>query len=483
MEATQDIGVVILGAAGDRGRSALESLPKLCVEERKKGIDLKLVCLAEAKEECRVHLGGTVAALFGVACPVVGMLAEAIPHALHWLGCSNGHRKLIVYDAAPTALHYQHLMAVLPHSERAHIYYFGEKPLFTQEAQVEFVERSFAGHTFFCEFIETENPAFRMANEFIRSEGLQIQRMHFWRASCMGISVAAGQGRGGVQGGALLDKAPHDLSVAIGLLGPRLLKRWSVSLVRTHLLALHEDALRLNRRNFLSVSNTPIEDLSSPARIPERLPAEALVSFDAHFALQGNITIPVSFIASWVGIQNAEPERSLSERLVRLGLGPEEWLNEEEPQVSRNLRYRYRNQEVRISLLEGLLGNRKVHLVLNLLAKFEGRRFVYLIGEDGRREAIFEEKSSRDYHASKEVDLLGIFKHVVEHCAGLSSADNISTGATVLVHKIMLSAQAQANDQLPAVDQDEAYRASVRAYRKYLVPVGPMPLGQGWSPH
>src|SRR5690349_2248927 len=29
MEATQDIGVVILGAAGDRGRSALESLPKL----------------------------------------------------------------------------------------------------------------------------------------------------------------------------------------------------------------------------------------------------------------------------------------------------------------------------------------------------------------------------------------------------------------------------------------------------------------------
>ena len=81
------------------------------------------------------------------------------------------------------------------------------------------------------------------------------------------------------------------------------------------------------------------------------------------------------------------------------------------------------------------------------------------------------------------MDLLGIFKRVVEHCAGLSSADNISTGATVLVHKIMLSAQAQANDQLPAVDQDEAYRASVQAYRKYLVPVGPMPLGQGWSPH
>jgi predicted dehydrogenase len=471
MEATNNVGIVIVGAAGDRGGAALEILPKLRAEESTQGINLELVCLAEAKEDSHVGLGSRVAALLGSPCQVVGMLVEAIPHVLRWLANGHGQRKLIVYDATPTAHHYLHLMSVLPHTERERIYYFGEKPLFTEQGQIEFIERNFAGQTFFCDLIETENPAFRATNEFIRAERFDIQRMFFWRASCMGVSIAAGDGRGGVEGGALLDKAPHDLSVAVGLLEPRNLMQSSVSQVGAHLLTLHESAFQRSSRNFLSVSGTSIQDISSPVRLHERWPAVALVSFDVDFALPGNVTVPVSFIASWLGIQNTHPELRLCDKLASLGIDEKEWLNSEEPRTSGNQRYRYANEEIRVALIEGLLSGRKVHLVLNLLSKFEGRRFVYLLGEDRQREIIFEEENASSYHEKKDADLLRIFQRVVEHCAGLSTAENVGTESTLLVHKIMLSAAMKANEQLRTIDQDQAYKASLRAYRKYLAPV------------
>lgn len=471
MNATRDIGLVIVGAAGNRGKSALEMLPKLSAQEKTKGINLELVGISEAKEESRVDLVDYAAARFGPSCFVVGTLVEAIPYALRWLASGQNQRKLIVYDASPTAHHYLHLMTVLPHSEREHIYYFGEKPLFTKESQADFVAHTFPSQTFFCEFIETENPVFRTANEFVHSECFQIQRMSFWRASCIGVEIAAGDGRGGVEGGALLDKAPHDLSVSLGLVGPRLVKNWSVSRARTHLLALHEEAFCLGARNFLSVARASLHDISVPARIPERLPADALISFDVALTRQDNRVIPATYIASWVGIQNTEPELLLSGRLADLGIASREWLNNEKSQVSRNRKYCYENQEVRLGLVEGLLGNRKAHLVLNFLAKFEGRRFVHLIGENHQREIIFEEKDGRVYHESKEADLFAVFQRVVEHCAGLHSAEYVATGASLLVHQIMLRALTKANEQLPSLGQDDSYRASLRAYGKYLEPV------------
>jgi predicted dehydrogenase len=471
MEATNNIGIVIVGAAGDRGAAALEILPRLQAEERTRGINLELVCLAEAKEDFHAALLSKVAALLDSECPVVGMLVEALPHMSRWLANGNGQRKLIVYDATPAAHHYLHLMSVLPRTERERIYYFGEKPLFTNQGQIEFIERNFAGQTFFCDLIETENPAFRATNEFIRAECIDIQRMFFWRASCMGVSIAAGDGRGGVEGGALLDKAPHDLSVAVGLLGPRNIMQSPVSQVRAHLLALHESAFERSSRSFLSVANASLEDISSSARLQESWPAVALATFDVDFTLPGNVAVPVSFIASWLGIQNTDAELSLCDKLASLGIDKKEWLNSENPRTSGNQKYCYVNQEVRLAVIEGLLRGCKVHLVLNLLSKFEGRRFVYLFGEDCQREIIFEEENAASYHEKKDADLLRVFQRVVEDCAGLSTAENISAEVTLLVHKIMLSATLKANEQLRTIDQDQAYKASLNAYRKYLAPV------------
>lgn len=143
MDAAKDIGLVIVGAAGYRGKSALEMLPKLSADVKAQGINLELVCLAEAREESRAELADYLSTRLACSRPVVGTLIEAIPYALRWLAEGQDQRKLIVYDAAPTAHHYLHLMTILPHSEREHIYYFGEKPLFTKEAQTDFVAHNF----------------------------------------------------------------------------------------------------------------------------------------------------------------------------------------------------------------------------------------------------------------------------------------------------------------------------------------------------
>jgi hypothetical protein len=468
MNTKYEIGVVILGAAGERGAAALEILPKLRAATGESGIKLELVCLAEAKEDVRAALCGKAAALLASPCPVVGILAEAIPHALRWLADGSGRRKVVVYDATPTIYHYLHLLTLLPHTQREQIFYFGEKPLFTKEGEIDFIEHNFPGQTFFCEFIETENPAFRAAQEFIRTKGLEIQRMCFWRASCMGVSVAAGDARGGIEGGALLDKAPHDLSVAVGLMGLCGSRKWSVNQARTHLLALHESAFRLKKRDFLSVANTPLEDLSVPARIPEQFPAAALVSFDVDFTSEGKSVVPVSFLSSWLGLQNIQPERCLSDKLAGFGINTSEWVNSEEPRRSKNLRYGYHNQEVRVALLDGVLGKRRIHLAVNLLAKFGGRRFVYLFGEDRQREVIFEEEDGQNYHEQKDADLFRVFRRVIDHCAGSGGAEYVGPEAALLVHKVMLSALTRANEQVHGMNQDQAYRDALRAYGKYL---------------
>jgi len=462
------IGFVILGAAGDRGAAALEILPRLCAAERDRGINVELVCLAEADQASFRDLAAKASSLLGSSCPVVSVLAEAIPYALRWLAHGTAPRKLVIYDATPTAQHYLHLMAVLPHSQRQPIFYFGEKPLFTNSGQVQFIENNFARETFFCEFIETENPAFRAARDFLRSEPFSLQRMFFWRASCMGVSIAAGDGRGGVEGGALLDKAPHDLSVALGLLEPQSLQSAKVRGVDIQTLALHPSRLDNAHPRFLSLANTPIANINSPASIPEFWPACGALSFDVDFTLTNGYCAPASFIASWLGLQDTPAELSLSHKLSILGLDSQDWLNTESSCQSQDGRYHYQNQEVRLALLEGNLAERKAHLFVNLLSKFGGRRSVCLVDKAGHHQTIFEEPPGADYHQQKDGDLLRIFQNVIEHCAGQGVAENIGPQATLAVHKIVLSVLDKVNQQFPGMNQGEADAASLRAYEKYL---------------
>jgi hypothetical protein len=125
---------------------------------------------------------------------------------------------IVVYDGTPAQLLETNFCYVLD-SSLPNVYYFGEKPIVTDPIALDKIVRSSGATPFFCDFIETSDPAVIMMKEFVRENKLLISKMRFWRASASGIKHLVGHDQQGVQGGALLDKAPHDLSIAVMFLG------------------------------------------------------------------------------------------------------------------------------------------------------------------------------------------------------------------------------------------------------------------------
>jgi len=162
-------------------------------------------------------------------------------------------------------------------------------------------------------------------------------------------------------------------------------------------------------------------------------------------------------------------EMCIRDRLRRLDVENEEWLDAEGEKISKNGKYRYCIEETRIGILACLLKGRPVHLVLNFIPKFKARRFVYLLHENAQRETIFSEEAGGPYEEKKHADLSAIFRRVVEHCAGVNIAENVGPEASLLVHKVMLTARARGNEHLRKINREEAYSASLQAYGKYLI--------------
>jgi len=349
------------------------------------------------------------------------------------------------------------------------VYYFGEKPLFTRLDEIEYVESVFPRTKFFCELIETENPALKSVKAFIDAEKVSIKRMWVWRASCTGVSIAAGDGRGGVEGGALIDKAPHDLSISVSVLGLDSIEDFRIPESRIDVLALHPEAFVRNQRNFLSIVNRPLATLVSAPRVPETLPADALLTFQVDWRVSGR-TIPAKYISSWVGRQNTPWEVVIEKKMSELGVEETEWIDSEEQKPSSNGKYSYRKDEIRIAILECDRSGFPIHLVLNFIPKYKTRRFAYLIDNDSRRQEIFvEDDPLSSYEEKKHSDLLSIFTTVLAECIAVGDAPNVGSAATLLVHRVMLQARAAANLSLDTLDEEIAYQDSLNAYRKYLV--------------
>lgn len=132
----------------------------------------------------------------------------------------NFPEAILFYDASPTNKHYYNLARILS-CENENFYYLGEKPIFTDPATINGFTEEIDDLPIFCDFIETCNPAVTAMTSYIKDNDLRIEKMAFWRAGSSGIKHIIGHEQQGVQGGAFLDKAPHDFSISTMLLDPR----------------------------------------------------------------------------------------------------------------------------------------------------------------------------------------------------------------------------------------------------------------------
>lgn len=497
------VGFVILGAGGYMGINALKVMRDLLPELSKEGVEAKLLCLAEPftrhwvaiaenhpPDHSQLLIFPNLDEILEKLEPAVLRDAEDFP--------------IIFYDASPTSMHYPNLELLYQEASDKHrsYSYFGEKPIFLDKKHIDHAQKRFkSGFHFFCELIETENPVFREVEKYLKDHrDLRIERVWMWRAGSSGVKKAIGADRPGVQGGALLDKSAHDLSITVGWLDPNKIVRAAIRDATAHKLLIAPEYYFKQTTSVLSTANGYLTDINIDLEHRSRLPADGLFSMDVTWELADQRSIPAHYIFSWMGVTEGVQEIPIINMLDGFGLRRDEWLLDEgwvvgpnDEEVSRlNLtdppRYAAHVREARVGVLECRDGDQTVYIVCNFLSQKERKdgadaggsasarihRFARIYRSKGGKydaESLYEERAEKSYNLFKQDDMVKIFKRVALHCLDEHEASCVSNRATLLIHEVMLEAQDIAMLKwTPVKEVDEHMRELLPEFEKRIRP-------------
>ena len=473
------VGVVILGAAGYiAGDTALPCLGR--VKERlarEHSVDLQLVAAADpvlfgvgAKTEADWKKTRSARGKLEQFQRDLGYchleedcanIIQIFANTEYW-SSRRFPSNVLVYDGTNAPLHGRNLLNILQ-SERDTVYYFGEKPIFYDPIMLRDVNpRDFDGKVY-CDFIETQNPATLKIKQYIYQNSLKIESMKFWRTGASGLKHIVGHQQKGVQGGAFLDKVPHDLSISTFLLG-------SESIVGFDINAAHIDYLICDRRDgelkLLDARNnwssTPHFDFRSRDNGDRsRLLADGQTQASISWKLSDGSQVVSSYLCGWLGVGNSDNERSFIDELRRLGFSDRQWLMTTEFDGTSGKRIKEQQARIGIMSLRAENGNR-YQLVTNLIA-FQDRSWRRFVPQFDRSISrwikVFDDRGSEvytwtgesgDYHDQKLEDMANVFTAVVRDIFGIKSCPELSNHAVYWVHKAMLNCRDNAIAEISA---------------------------------
>lgn len=116
---------------------------------------------------------------------------------------------ILIYDAGPSELHAAHLVKSMEHG----FFHVAEKPPYVnikEKKRIEELTRKQSGR-WSVDLIENESPVVKTALEYAEANRLKIKRMEAYRYNSMALKkLALGEHRLGVTGGDLLDKMLHE---------------------------------------------------------------------------------------------------------------------------------------------------------------------------------------------------------------------------------------------------------------------------------
>ena len=341
MPSNKNVHILILGASGYMGGNGLISIPHLVTMLEARGYSARLsVCVDKS------ILGKERAGDWIPLMTYIFKELQCVPRLLALLEETNqfiesvSNDPIIIYDATPTGLHTLHLN-ILIKTNHPNFTYVGEKPLFSDHSDIVTMKTMYPDLSFYCEFIEMQNPIFLALRTYLDAENCKIKHMTFWRAGSSGIKKLIKADRDGVAGGALFDKAPHDLSITTGILGAASVKNVDILSARIGTFLPHQRFVDTAERLFLSATNTHVADISTDYRRDRiALPADGLfaaetrwhVADDCHVAEKSQVT--VDYLFSWLGATTVQEvpvpqdpmEAHIVKRLETLGLSRDDWL-------------------------------------------------------------------------------------------------------------------------------------------------------------
>jgi predicted dehydrogenase len=459
------VGLLIFGADGYMGgRNALKCLPRICRELATQGITVEVPILADFSffkkdpdiaASARARADAAIASLnLNTKTDYLETADDAIRRVVAERTTYDDYDAIVAYDATPAQNHEDHLIKVLT-SGTPNLFYFGEKPLITDPAQLRLIKASTGLPPFFCDFIETKNPAVVLMQRFIVENRLTIEGMRFWRAGASGIKHIIGHDQNGVEGGALLDKAPHDLAIAAMLLGPDRIQNFKINTANVyHLIPKLDDGGNLTfldkKNHFLSKAELSF-DLHGPERANrQKLPADGLCEFAMQWTVGDGEAVPCKFVASWLGYlghadhKNAHRcEEEFVSELLALDINPNTWLMAERATGTSGRTCIERQARIAIVDTRDSRG-RSVKLVANfLIHENDGgafNRWVKVFRDGDKLPLNIPVDNAASYPEQKEIDLANVFKSVIVDCTGGAKANNLSSTAATWVHDALLQA-------------------------------------------
>jgi hypothetical protein len=388
------VGIIVCGAGYMGRENFLEgSLPLLIPELKKSRISCNYVYVIEPDKKTRKNLEKYNK---GLDFEDYGTFSTHL-ELFDYIERNQIIKKLnflLFYDASPTSGHYDNMSVLSSFSKKYGIEsaYLGEKPLCADVTGIKDMNR-LPYELIFCELIEMVNPVFLKVKDYIENKNLEILELYFWRAGSSALKKVIGTDRAGIQGGALLDKSPHDFSISVGLLGvdsiddkevePNLepppdkvgpenpIKPIKLSFIEDvkaniHYFSIHQDFFVQKKRCFLDARNYPLYEEEFNKFLKEWkigpkpliMPADGLFSCSFNWKIKDNRKIKATYLFSWIGVvSNIEERKFISEEEIfikkfkKFGLESKMWLDYQyqEPKVEW-FKKELQTEDVRIDL-------------------------------------------------------------------------------------------------------------------------------------
>lgn len=348
------------------------------------------------------------------------------------------HDRVVLYDATSPERHYGNMVV----AATVGLDYLGEKPLVTQPGHLEALGDM--GIRAWCNFIETQGRVFRTLAREIANHELKIVSFEFWRYGSTGCKKVFEPGkRESVRGGALLDKAAHDLSIVLGLVGVASLEDWTVRWVSaTQFMPAHIFALFAGTPRFMGHDDSWVADLRSGLAEQD----DGVGTADAEFHMdmdlviagrEGSHDVSAKFHFSWIGVPDSGD--GLERQMARFGYDRDSWCGHETQVIELAKSTRgagYMVEEARIGIItaERPTGE-EVHLVCNFLGKLQSDPWLESVENNQRTPVELVAAQFGDNSLAR------VFESVVLEVIGEREADLIGIESARIVHEIILEAQ------------------------------------------
>jgi len=426
------IDFLILGALGQMGKVAQDSLPQTIKELKNHDLYVRSVNLVDPGYRDIERQTDTCLQSDAIQVRKFSALSDALHFLLARTTASQA--RTFMYDASPTPYHFGHL-ALLTQFYPENTCYVGEKPIVIMQDQLAMLQHTTRPYIY-CNFSETMSDVSRRLIEELA--GKHILSTHIARISSVAKKKAHGLDRNGVTGGALFDKGVHALAFTIHMLGVEKIANYEIT--QSQVESLCPD-VKIHPTAYLDGMNTWDKKKISCELNPFDWSVDGAINAMIKWrVLDGKSNarqVQSRYYFSWLGTERLNGFADFQKHMTDLGFEDREWRLDVD--LSKKAGVNLVDEHVRCSIIE----TEKNFYVCNFLssANPENDAALWKIekGSSNRRR-IFPVNSGNGsiFNKVREGKTNRVFVKSILDWYGVRRAPNLDRSITILAHDVLV---------------------------------------------